>query len=359
VSVAATLAVVLGLAGGLVLVNNYVGYVPNLGALFQPPGAVTVGALAHAGGVRQSRVVRLSIPAPGDGIRTGTTYVYLPPGYSQPANLHRRYPVVYLIHGYPGRAQDWFTAGGVQRTMDLLQRDHYIGPMIVVSPTASTGYLDDSECLNAPGRFAIESYLAFDVVDTVDRTFRTVADRAHRAIGGMSSGGYCALNVGLHHLHRFSVILASEPYGSAGRRALHQALGDNWPLYRANAPAFFIPLWHFTLPVASFLDSGGKDRLTTTDALRLAELLAQRGQPASYRPAPHQHHNWREARAALPYALVFAWQHFGTLRNGGSDAADAAEFARILHYAQTLPPPRLVHQVSGPSASPSPLPSSP
>jgi enterochelin esterase-like enzyme len=203
----------------------------------------------------------------------------------------------------------------------------------------------------------LQSYLAFNVVDTIDRTFRTIANRTGRAIGGMSSGGYCALNVGLHHLHRFSEILASEPYGTAGMRALQQDLGGNWPLYRANAPAFYIPIWRFTLPVASFLDSGGFDRRTTTDALRLAEQLALRGQPASYRPAPHQHHNWREARAALPYALIFAWQHFGKMRNGGSDAADLAQFVRVLHYAQSLPPPRLVHNLIPPSPALSPTPS--
>lgn len=341
------------LAGTLVLVNSYVGYVPDFGALFQPPGVSGVRVLAHPSDPHASRVVRLSIPAPRDGIHSGTTYVYLPPGYGLPENADRRYPVVYLIHGYPGRAQDWFTAGGVQRTMDLLQQHHYVGPMIVVSPTASTGYLDDSECLNAPRHFAIENYLAFDVVDTVDHLFRTIPDRAHRAIGGMSSGGYCALNVGLHHLHRFAVILASEPYGTAGLNALHQSLHGNWAVYRANAPAWFIPQWHFGLPVASFLDSGGKDRRTTTDALRLAEELAAQGQPTGYRSAPHLHHNWREARAALPYALIFAWQHFGTMRDGGSDAADAGQFTRILRYAQTLAPPPMAHNLfPTPSSAP-------
>jgi enterochelin esterase-like enzyme len=353
------LVVVLLIGGTLVMVNNYVGYVPTFGALFGPTSTVSgVRALQHASDAQRSRIVHVTIPAPADGISKGDAYVYLPPGYEQPANSGMRYPVIYLIHGYPGRAQDWFTAGGIRSTMDLLIRKHYIGPMIVVSPSASTGYLNDDECLNAPHHIALENYLAFDVVHAIDSTFRTVPDRAHRAIGGMSSGGYCSLNIGLHHLHRFSVILASEPYGDPGLHPLQRLLGGSWPLWRANSPSFYIPLWRFSLPVAAFFDSGGYDKHTTTLALALAQQLAQRGQQTSYRLAAGQHHNWREARAALPYALLFAWQHFGTLPNGGSDRADAAQFARILHYAETLSPSRPVSSAvtssPPPGATPSP-----
>lgn len=349
----------LSLAGVLVLVNNYVGYVPSLSALFQPPGSTAAARVLHdAANANRSRIVRLSIPSPADGVLSGTTYVYLPPGYDQPSQSATRYPVVYLIHGYPGRAQDWFTAGRVKSTMDLLIRDHYVGPMIVVSPTGSTGYLHDDECLNAPGHFALEHYLAFTVVNAIDRTFRTYTDRSHRAIGGMSSGGFCALNVGLHHLHRFSVILASEPYGDPGLHPLTRVLGHDWALWRANSPSFYIPLLRFVPRVASFLDSGGFDTTAETQALRIARELAARGQETSYRPAPKMHHTWREARSALPYSLLFAWQHFGVMPNGGSDRLDAQQFDQILRYAQTLPPPAAKPR-GGTSPSPSPSPSSP
>ncbi|HET6909782.1 MAG TPA: alpha/beta hydrolase-fold protein [Mycobacteriales bacterium] len=342
----------LTIAGVLVMVNNYVGYVPSIHALFDAPGRPLPTSAGSVDRVNASHVVRLHIRDVADGIRTGTTYVYLPPGYYAASNAHRHYPTIYLFHGYPGRPEDWFTAGDVQSTMDLLIREHYVGPMIVVSPTASTGYLDDDECLNAPGHFALENYLAFTVVDRVDHEFRTYRDRAHRAIGGMSSGGFCALNIGLHHLHRFSVILASEPYGDPGLDPLHKLLHDDWALWRADSPAFYIPLMHFDPPVATFLDSGGLDVRTTPIALRLAQQFAARGQEASYRPAPHVHHNWREARMALPYALIFAWQHFGHMPDGGSDAQDAQQVAQILAYARTLPPPRLASTTA--YASPSP-----
>jgi len=342
---------VLLIAGVLVMVNNYVGYVPTIQSLLGSPGRSLPASTKASFRANASHVIRLHIRDRAEGIRSGSTYVYLPPGYYEKTNADRRYPTIYLFHGYPGRPQDWFTAGDVQSTMDLLIRDHYVGPMIVVSPTASTGYLDDDECLNAPGHFALESYLAFTVVDRIDREFRTDRDRAYRAIGGMSSGGFCALNIGLHHLHRFSVILASEPYGDPGLNPLHNVLNDDWALWRANSPSFYIPLWRFDPPVATFLDSGGLDVHTTPIALRLAQEFAARGQESSYRPAPHVHHNWREARLALPYALIFAWQHFGKMPGGGSDAADALQCERVLAYARTLPRPLAADVTASPAAS--------
>lgn len=352
--------IVLVVAGVLVMVNNYVGYVPTIQSLLGSPGRSLPSSSRPIDRVDASHVIRLHIRDVPDGIRSGTAYVYVPPGYYAKANAGRRYPTIYLLHGYPGRPQDWFTAGDVQSTMDLLIRDHYVGPMIVVSPTASTGYLHDDECLDAPGHFDLEKYLAFTVVDRIDRDFRADRGRSYRAIGGMSSGGFCALNIGLRHLHRFSVILASEPYGDPGLNPLHKVLNGDWALWRANSPSFYIPLLEFDPPVATFLDSGGLDVHTTPIALRLAQQFAARGQEASYRPAPHVHHNWREARMALPYALVFAWQHFGHMPGGGSDAADALQFDRVLAYARTLsPPPLVTAATASPTASPMSPPSSP
>lgn len=352
-----TLVVTLVISGVAVLVNNYVGYIPTLHALLHPPGSSLAVSGRQPHGLTNadaSRVVRIHIPAPADGVPSGPAYVYLPPGYDEPGNATRRYPVIYLVHGTPGRPQDWFTAGGVQATMDLLIEHHLVGPMIVVSPTASTGYLDDDECLDVPGRFLLEHYLAVDVVRAVDRTFRTVPTRWERAIGGMSSGGFCSLNVGLHHLHRFSVILASEPYGDPGPHPLHDLLDGSWPAYRVNSPFFYVPLMRFSASVAVFLDSPSHDRTTTRNALQLARELSLAGQIAAYRQAAGQRHNWREARIELPYSLVFAWQHFRDLPPTGTDRADAEQFAAILRYAESLPPPRPRPNARPASRSPRP-----
>jgi enterochelin esterase-like enzyme len=305
--------------GGLLAVNSVVGYVPTVGALGdllfgRSPGQIggTVQGLLgqrRSGGPWRSRVVGLDIGAPSLDVPALTTYVYLPPGYDDPANARVRYPTVYLIHGYPGSAPDWLRAGRAQQAADLLQRQHLTGPMIMVFPNANGGWLRDSECLNAVGKQQIETYLTTTVVQTIDRTFRTIADRRARAIGGMSSGGYCSLNLGLRHQDVFSTILASEPYGDPGRNVLRSLLAGSPVLFRENSPSDYLPRMRFRYPMAVFLDAGTDDPDTSRAASRLAGVLAHRGQYVALRLARGLGHTWREARAELPYSLVFANQH--------------------------------------------------
>ena len=324
---------VLALVGGLLAVNSYAGYVPSLGALGELlTGSSSVGDAPKGTFVTHldtkvplgasyrhpARVTTVTIGAPALGVPALRTYVYLPAGYDDPANAKVRYPVVYLIHGYPGKSSDWLRAGSADQAMNLLTARRLVHPMIIVMPDANGGWLHDSECLNAVHGQQLETYLSQTVVATIDHAFRTRADRRYRAIGGMSSGAYCALNLGLHHLDTYSVILASEPYGTPGQRALDDLLAHDQALYEKNSPAAYLPRLAFTHPVAVFLDAGSDDRYTTSAANELARLLAARSQYVALRSAPGLGHTWREARAELPYSLVFADQHFGA--TGGAAA---------------------------------------
>ncbi|HST67270.1 MAG TPA: alpha/beta hydrolase-fold protein, partial [Mycobacteriales bacterium] len=341
-----TAAGILVLAGTGLAVNSYAGYVPTAAALgnlvtgrsLEPARTVSsarpvAGAgrsprqrsadarrqLARLPGVpvaaTGSQIVQLRIGDRALGVPPSPTYVYLPPGYTDPAAAAVRYPVVYLIHGYPGQATDWLVAGQAQQVTDLVHRAGLSGPMIVVFPTANGGWLTDSECLDAVGRGPKqETYLTKVVVATVDATFRTVPTRAGRAVGGMSAGGFCALNLGLRHPDTYSVILSSMPYGDPGRGPLVRLLGGNLALFRANSPSWYVPRMRFTRPVAVFLDAGTDDPGAVATARTLARDLAVRGQYVALRLAPGLGHTWREARAELPYSLIFASQHLERAR---------------------------------------------
>jgi enterochelin esterase-like enzyme len=292
----AALTTLTGLAG----LNAYVGYIPTLPALLgQLPSA------GHTG----SQVVRAVIVAPPalDIPPTSPALVYLPPGYDNPANARRRYPVVYLLHGYPGAPLDWFRAVPTQQLMDTMIADHLIPPMIVVAPNANGGWLHDSEMLNQVHGPQTETYLTRTVVGYVDAHFRTVASRAGRAIGGMSSGGYGALNLGLRDQDVYSVILAEMPYGDPGRAAL-ALLGGSRALWAANAPDRYIPTMTFRHRMAVDLLTGPHDS-QRREAARLARMLRARGQPAICTQVPGAGHTWRSAGQELPYALAFASRH--------------------------------------------------
>jgi enterochelin esterase-like enzyme len=294
------LLLTLTLADGAAGLNAYVGYVPTVPSLF--------GVLpSHPDGSGFSRVETLAIGDRALDIPPADAYVYLPPGYGAKANARRRYPVVYLLHGYPGGPIDWFRGAEVQDQMDALLRYRLVQPMIVVAPDASGGWLHDSEMLNQVGGPQVETYLTHTVVAAVDARFRTIRDRDGRAIGGVSSGGYGGLNLGLRHQAVFSVILSMMPYGDPGA-VTQTLLGGSHKLWVANSPSHYIPTLTFTDPMAIFLAAGSQDP-QLPEARWLAHLLARRAQLAVVKEVPGATHTWRGARAEIPYALAFASQH--------------------------------------------------
>jgi hypothetical protein len=292
-----TLLTLLGSAAGL---NAYVGYVPTLPTLF--------GALpSHPTGSRFSRVETLLIGDRALDVPPARAYVYLPPGYDAKANAHRRYPVVYLLHGYPGSPIDWFRGAEVQDQMDALLRYQLVQPMLIVAPDASGGWLHDSEMLNQVGGPQVETYLTRTVVRAVDGRYRTVAGRAGRAIGGMSSGAYGVLNLGLRHPDLFSVILGEMPPATRGRSpgACSAAAGHcGWPTPRTRTSRGWpsTTRWRSTCSPAPATPAGPRPAGWWPCS-----------RPAARRPStrftPGANHAWRGVRAELPDALAFASQH--------------------------------------------------
>src|SRR5262245_18224414 len=294
------LLTLLGSAAGL---NAYVGYVPTLPSLF--------GALpSHPAGSLFSRVETLMIGDAALDVPPARAYVYLPPGYYAKANAHRRYPVVYLLHGDPGGPIDWFRGAEVQDQMDALLRYHLVQPMLVVAPNASGGWLHDSEMLNQVGGPQVETYLTHTVVAAVDARYRTIRTRSGRAIGGVSSGGYGALNLGLRHQATYSVILSMMPYGDPGA-VTQTLLGGSRKLWLANSPSHYIPTMTLRHSMATFLAAGSRDP-QLPEARLLAHMLTKRGQLAVVDEVHGATHTWHGARAEIPFALVFASQHLTT-----------------------------------------------
>ena len=132
------------------------------------------------------------------------TTVYLPPSYS--TDKTRRYPVVYLLHGYGGR-DDTFN-GRLATLPDSADRDIANGKakeMIVVMPNAYTlhkGSMYSSSITTGDW----ESFVAVDLVTYIDRHYRTIATRQARGLGGHSMGGYGALRIGMKRPDVFSTL---------------------------------------------------------------------------------------------------------------------------------------------------------
>ncbi|HYM96185.1 MAG TPA: alpha/beta hydrolase-fold protein [Candidatus Sulfotelmatobacter sp.] len=130
--------------------------------------------------------------------------IYLPPSYSQHDAGCWRYPVLYLLDGWPGSAADWFTSGHAQTTADHLIQARAVTELIIVSADGNGGLHREPQWANAyDGSEMDETFLVHDVVGYVDHHFRSWADAQHRTIGGLSDGGFGAANIGLHHPELF------------------------------------------------------------------------------------------------------------------------------------------------------------
>jgi len=128
--------------------------------------------------------------------------VYLPGSYA--ADQARRFPVVYLLHGYGGR-DDTFTQrlARLAESADKLAPSQGFSDMIVVTPNAYTLH-KGSMYSSSPVTGDWERFIAEDLVGYMDSHYRTLPDRMSRGLAGHSMGGYGALRIGMKRSDVFS-----------------------------------------------------------------------------------------------------------------------------------------------------------
>lgn len=179
---------------------------------------------------------QLAVESAALGGRAQEVDVYLPPGYAD--HPERRYPVMYLLHGFPGRPLAFLLTVRAGVVEDELAAKDEGQPMILVMPFGSTGTFTDKEW--ADGVHTGEGWATFvarDLVHAIDSTYRTIPSAAGRAIAGLSEGGYGAINIALHHPGEFHVVESWSGYERAPRipsifGAAGQRLAANTPLAR-------------------------------------------------------------------------------------------------------------------------------
>ena len=139
--------------------------------------------------------------------------VYTPPDYDK--NPSRRYPVLILQHGMGEDETGWTRQGKAQLILDNLIAAGKAEPMIVVMdrgyaskpgapPFALTAEVLLRDVQLAFGMFA--EVVIRDLIPTIDASYRTIADREHRAMAGLSMGGMQALFIASRHLDQFAYI---------------------------------------------------------------------------------------------------------------------------------------------------------
>ena len=277
-----------GLVGARGYVDNFLHY-----RGFDPPREPAF--------VAQPGVVQpVTVPSSALGGRSQEAYVYLPSGYAQ--HPQRRYAVLYLLHGFPGRPLAFLETVQMGVIDDALAAKQRAQPLILVMPFGSTSTFTDKEWVNgiAPGN-GWSTFVARDLVRYVDLHYRTVARGAGRAIAGLSEGGFGAFDIALHHPREFSIVESWSGYQRPDK--LRSIFGSHLQLLPANDPRLLVrrlaPRLR-ELGTYFWFYSGSTDRLDKQNAAFARELQSLR--------LPHRYfvayggHNWAlwrdNARAA-------------------------------------------------------------
>lgn len=124
--------------------------------------------------------------------------VYVPAGYEK--NTDKRYPVLYLVHGWGENENGWSIQGHMANIMDGLIESGKAVPMIVVMPSGDIQ--TNSDVREASGD--ITDIFVKDLIPFIDKTFRTQTDRDHRAMAGLSRGGMQTTMTVFNNMDKFA-----------------------------------------------------------------------------------------------------------------------------------------------------------
>jgi S-formylglutathione hydrolase FrmB len=134
-------------------------------------------------------------------------FVFLPPSYAR--DKHRRYPVVYALHGFFIGAEQWTHEIHVPQTIEGAFAKG-AQEMIVVLPDSKTIY-GGSMYSSSETTGDFENFIAHDVVSFIDAHYRTIPNRASRGLVGHSMGGYGASRIGMKHPDVFGALYIMSP----------------------------------------------------------------------------------------------------------------------------------------------------
>lgn len=151
-----------------------------------------------------------------DSKAMGTVRQYgliLPPDYNQ--NSNKRYPVIFLLHGGHDDASAWVKKIGVMRVLEELYKNKKLPYSIVITPDGNdqrgSSPLFDPQYYDGP-HGKVGTLIGSELPQLVKSRYRALKSPQFWAIGGLSSGGWGAVNIGLHHVENFNILFSHIGY---------------------------------------------------------------------------------------------------------------------------------------------------
>ena len=256
--------------------------------------------------ISPSQVVVTSYPST---IGEAGVTVYLPAGYE---TSKIDYPVLYLLHGSGDDETGWLTKGRAKAILDSLITNQLCPPMIVVMPN---GYLEQTgKYYPKESRLWMESTFEENFSQLIAWTeahFRTFTDKQHRAIAGLSMGGFhtmhtaALLNQSFDYVGIFSALYV--PYMSEHRAERTLAISD---LALSDKPAYqhteALLAQQFATPPQLYWIACGKEDFLYQDNVVYRQYLDEKQYPYEYHESTggHSWKNW------MDYLTIFAQRIF-------------------------------------------------
>ena len=258
----------------------------------------------------EGKVTEASIPGTSSGFTARRAWIYLPPAYfTDPRPL---LPVLVLLSGQPGTPEDWFVGGKLDDTMNAYAADHAgLAPIVVVADGTGTAWANPL-CLDSRlGR--VDTYLSVDVPAWIHRNLQVHPDPHAWAIGGLSYGGTCALQIATNHPGTYPTFLdfsgAAEPSLGDRKRTVDAAFGGDDTRFRAVNPADLLKTRRYPGSAGVFTVGAGDDD-TRGDQQAMFRAAQNAGMDVRYRELPGGH-SWSVWSAALQADTAWLGRRLG------------------------------------------------
>jgi enterochelin esterase-like enzyme len=302
--VAATLAFLPAMLFGFAVVNKYYGYYQTWSAIqadFASGGTNNLPAIPNLGPHSSARLdtvlgrkvnrrmaraqgvtVRLQVPGRRSGI-TRQVLIFLPPQYFRPAYARYRFPVIELIHGWPGQPQDWVNVVHVTADLDSLTAAHAATPTVLVMPDVNGPRQWSEQCVNQVGGPRDAAYVAQDVPTYISTRIRVEPPGRAWGIAGYSEGGFCAANLALRYPSDYGYSASMSGYftpeDNVNGGKIVPPFRNVVTLWERNDPMWLVRNWRGNDPLPRFWLSAARDDAEDYSALVSFDRLVRRRQP--------------------------------------------------------------------------------
>ncbi|WP_300724608.1 esterase family protein [uncultured Bacteroides sp.] len=266
---------------------------------------------------RQSRIVTDTIYS--EVLQAKRAYtIFLPQSFDKEKD--RRYPILYLLHGMWENNSVWASRGHVKDVMDRLTASGEACEMIIVTPDAGggnpdvywNGYFDMPE-------WEYETFFYNEFLPYIEKTYRVIGDKQHRAIAGLSMGGGGATSYGQRHTDMFAAVYAMSALMSIPEAGAARFDNPDGKLATLTRSVIENSCVNYVLEsddarkeqlrsVSWFVDCGDDDFLLDRN-IEFFQAMRNAGIPCQFRVRDGGH-DWEYWHSALYTCLPFVSRHF-------------------------------------------------